>query len=80
VIADAIRRVAAAGDPVNRVTVRDAIQATKLTTLQGEVSFDANGDLNQRVIRVFQVKHDANYPPDDIVHQYTYVGEALAVP
>jgi branched-chain amino acid transport system substrate-binding protein len=79
VIADAIKRVAAAGKPVNRVTVRDAIQATKLKTLQGEVSFDANGDLNQRIVAVFQVKHDTNYAPDDILHQYKYIGVAPAI-
>jgi branched-chain amino acid transport system substrate-binding protein len=78
VIADAIRRVAAASKPVNRATVRDAIAAAKLTTLQGEVSFDENGDLNQRAVSVFQIRHDPNHPPDDMLHQYKYVGEALA--
>jgi branched-chain amino acid transport system substrate-binding protein len=79
VIVDAIKRVAAAGKPVNRVTVRDAIQATRMKTLQGEVSFDANGDLNQRIVSVFQVTHDTNYAPDDILHQYKYIGVAPAI-
>ncbi len=78
VIADAIKRVGASGQPVTRITVRDAIQTTKLNTLQGEISFDANGDLNQRVVSVFQVRHDPNFPPGDILHQYKYVGVALA--
>ena len=78
VIADAIRRVAAAGEAPNRATVRDAIQATKLTTLQGEISFDANGDLNQRAVSVFQIRRDPTHPPDDMLHQYKYVGQAAA--
>ena len=80
VIADAIRRVASANQPMNRATVRDAIQSTQLATLQGEVSFDANGDLNQRAVSVFQIRHDPNHPPDDMLHQYRYVGDAVAAP
>jgi branched-chain amino acid transport system substrate-binding protein len=56
--------------------VRDAIQATKLKTLQGEVSFDENGDINSRVVSVFQIVHDAKSPDDDMVHQYKYIGVA----
>jgi branched-chain amino acid transport system substrate-binding protein len=78
VIADAIRRVVAAGIQVNRATVRDAIQATKLTALQGEISFDANGDLNQRAVSVFQIRYDKNFPADDMLHQYKYVTQAAA--
>jgi hypothetical protein len=37
VVLDAIKRVAESGKEVNRSNVRDAMQATKLTTLQGEV-------------------------------------------
>ena len=64
------------GKPVTRAAVRDAIQSTKLKTLQGEVSFDENGDLTNRIVSIFQVRHDAKYPPDDLVHQYKYVGAA----
>jgi branched-chain amino acid transport system substrate-binding protein len=78
VVIDAIERVAKSGKPVDRVNVRDAIAATKLKTLQGEVSFDDNGDLKQRVIAVFQVKHDTAHPVDDLIHQYKYVGVAPA--
>ncbi len=76
VVLDAIARVAKTGKPVTRAAVRDAIQATKLKTLQGVVSFDANGDLTSRVVSIFQVQHDPKYPTDDIVHQYKYIGAA----
>jgi branched-chain amino acid transport system substrate-binding protein len=79
VVIDAIERVAKSGKPVNRENVRDAIQATNLKTLQGTVSFDDNGDIKQRVVAVFQVKHDTAYAVDDLVHQYKYVGVAPAV-
>lgn len=78
VVIDAVERVAQSGKPVDRANVRDAIAATKLKTLQGEVSFDPNGDLNQRVVAVFQAKHDPAFPVDDLVHQYRYVGVAPA--
>ena len=45
-----------------RGNVRDAIEATKLKTLQGVVSFDKNGDLQSRIVSVFQAKHDAEIP------------------
>jgi branched-chain amino acid transport system substrate-binding protein len=76
VILDAVKRVAESGKEVNRANVRDAIQSSKVKTLQGEVSFDDNGDITNRVISVFQIKHDAKYPPDDMVHQFHYIGVA----
>jgi branched-chain amino acid transport system substrate-binding protein len=76
VILDAIGRVAASGKEINRDNVRDAIQSTKLKTLQGEVSFDENGDINSRVVSVFQIVHDPKSPDDDMVHQYKYIGVA----
>jgi branched-chain amino acid transport system substrate-binding protein len=79
VVVDAIERVAGSGKPVERVAVRDAIAATRLKTLQGEVGFDENGDIKQRVVAVFQVKHDTAFPVDDLVHQYKYVGVAPQV-
>ncbi len=45
VVLDAVKRVAESGKEVNRSNVRDAMQATKLKTLQGEISFDENGDM-----------------------------------
>jgi len=78
VIADAIKRAAAAGK-VNRATVRDMIETAKVSTLQGEVSFDANGDLASRIVSVFQIKRDPAYPADDVIHQFKYVGVAPEV-
>ena len=54
----------------------DYIQSAKVKTLQGTVAFDANGDLEDRTISVFQIKKDANYATDDMVHQYHYIGVA----
>jgi branched-chain amino acid transport system substrate-binding protein len=76
VILDAVKRVADSGKEVNRANVRDAIQSSKVKTLQGEVSFDENGDITSKVISVYQIKHDPNFPPDDVLHQYKYVGTA----
>src|ERR1051326_421274 len=76
VILDAIKRVAESGKEVNRTNVRDAMQITKLKTLQGEVSFDENGDMLSKVVSVFQYRHDPKYPDDDIIHQQKYQGPA----
>jgi len=76
VIIDAIARVAASGKPVNRDNVRDAIQSTKLKTLQGEITFDENGDLVNKVISVFQIVKDDTKPLDDVAYQYKYMGVA----
>ena len=76
VILDAIKRVAASGKEVNRDTVRDAIQTTKLKTLQGEVSFDENGDITNKVISVFKIAKDPAYPLDDLSRQLKYMGVA----
>jgi branched-chain amino acid transport system substrate-binding protein len=76
VIADALKRAVASGKPLTRATMRDAIQATKIETMQGMISFDNNGDLSSRIISVFQIKHTTAFPQDDMVHQYRYVGVA----
>jgi branched-chain amino acid transport system substrate-binding protein len=78
VICDAIGRVAASGKEVTRDAVRDAIQASHVKTLQGEISFDANGDITNRVISVFQITRNDKYPLDDVLHQYKYLGVAPA--
>ena len=78
VIIDAIKRVAASGKEVNRNNVRDAIQSAKVNTLQGDVSFDANGDITNRIVSVFKITKDDKYPLDDTIHQYKYVGVAPA--
>jgi branched-chain amino acid transport system substrate-binding protein len=73
---DAIKRVADSGAPVTRSAVRDAIQTAKVETLQGIVSFDQYGDINDRTISVFQAREDPNYPPEAVLHQYKYLGIA----
>ncbi len=80
VILDAIKRVAESGKPVNHSTVRDAIQTTHLKTLQGEIAFDQNGDMINKVISVFQIHKDPKYADDDVLHQYKYVGVAPQSP
>jgi branched-chain amino acid transport system substrate-binding protein len=76
IILDAIKRVAESGKEVNRTNVRDAMQSAKLKTLQGEVSFDQNGDMLSKVVSVFQYRHDSKYPDDDVLHQQKYEGTA----
>ena len=76
VVLDAIKRVAATGKTPDRSNVRDAIQATNLKTLQGTISFDQNGDINSRVVSVFQILRNAKFPDDDILHQFKYIGVA----
>ena len=78
VIVDSIKRVVATGKPVTREAVRDAIQATKLKTLQGEISFDENGDILSKVVSVFKITNDPAHPEDDVEFQYKYVGIAPA--
>lgn len=73
---DAIRRVAATGKPVTREAVRDAIQSAKVQTPMGLVSFDANGDLTDRTVSVFQVKKNGAKPLDSMPDQWRYVGVA----
>jgi branched-chain amino acid transport system substrate-binding protein len=77
IIVEAARDVVASGKTPNRDNVRDGIQAVKLKdTLLGPVSFDANGDLNDKIISVFQIKKDDSKPLDDQDSQYSYVGVA----
>src|SRR4030081_928036 len=60
VLDDTVRRLVNDGMPITRDNVRDYAQMTNLPTLQGTISFDANGDLQEKIISVFQVK-DALY-------------------
>lgn len=76
VILAAIKTVAGAGKAVNRSTVREAILATKMDSLIGPISFDANGDLLTKVVSIFQIKKNTAFPLDDISHQFAYVGVA----
>lgn len=78
VVLAAIAAVAKSGKPVDRGAVRDAIQAGKVETLQGPISFDDNGDLGAHVVSVFQVQQDTTHPINDVVHQFKYIGVAPA--
>ncbi len=76
VIIAAVKSLVAENKPVNHDTVRDAIQASNVPTIQGVVSFDQNGDVKDRTVSVFQVKKDTSKPLDDIEAQYHYIGVA----
>ncbi len=76
VILAALKKVIAAGKTPTRENVRAAIASSTVDTLQGPVSFDANGDVTQRIVSVFQITHNPNYPLDDAIHQFKYVGVA----
>jgi len=54
VIADAVERTAAANKPMTRANIRDAIQATKLSSIQGPIAFDGNGDILSRTVSIYQ--------------------------
>jgi branched-chain amino acid transport system substrate-binding protein len=71
-----MRRLTAAGTPITREAMRDAIQSAKVETLQGMVSFDMNGDLTDHTISLYQVKKDPDHPLDDMRYQSRYVGVA----
>jgi branched-chain amino acid transport system substrate-binding protein len=73
---DAIKRVAASGKPVTRQAVQAALMTSKVPTIQGVVEFDANGDLKDRTVSVFQIKQDKTARPDDVSRQYHYIGVA----
>ena len=77
VIADAIGRVAKSGKPMTRAGAARCDRGDEdLKTLQGVVSFDKNGDLQSRIVSVFQVKRDPAFPADDMTHQFKYIGVA----
>jgi branched-chain amino acid transport system substrate-binding protein len=76
VIIDAMQRIAATGTRITREAMRDAIQSAKVDTLQGVVSFDQDGDIQDRTISVFQIRKDATKPLDDFDAQYKYIGSA----
>ena len=54
VIADAVERTVKANKPLNRSNIRDAIQATKLTSVQGPIAYDENGDITNRTVSIYQ--------------------------
>ena len=76
IVIDAARKVAESGKPVTREAVRDAIQSGKFSTLQGEITYDENGDIKNRVVSVFQIQKNDKAPLDDVSQQYHYIGVA----
>jgi branched-chain amino acid transport system substrate-binding protein len=54
VIADAIDRTVKAKKPLTRSNLRDAIQATKLNSIQGSIAYDENGDITNRTVSIYQ--------------------------
>jgi branched-chain amino acid transport system substrate-binding protein len=52
------------------------MQTAHVKTLQGEITFDENGDLRNREISVFRIVKDDKYPLEDVLHQYKYLGVA----
>jgi branched-chain amino acid transport system substrate-binding protein len=77
VIVQAVKDLVKAHKTVDRNSLRDAIQKVDLkNTLIGPVEFDANGDLKNKVISVFQIKKDDKAPLDDPTAQYKYIGTA----
>ena len=53
-IADAAERTVKANKPLTRSNLRDAIQATKMNTIQGAIAYDENGDITNRTVSVYQ--------------------------
>jgi branched-chain amino acid transport system substrate-binding protein len=75
VIVGAVKKLVAEKKPVTRANIQAVLQTITVDTLQGPISFDANGDVKSRVVSVFQIKRDAAKPVDD-ESQYDYLGEA----
>jgi branched-chain amino acid transport system substrate-binding protein len=76
IIIDAIKMVVASGKPVTRDAVRDAIGSGTFNTLQGQIKYDNNGDIESKVVSVFQIKKNDKFPLDDTSKQYHYIGVA----
>jgi branched-chain amino acid transport system substrate-binding protein len=76
VIVDAVKRVVASGKSLTRSAVRDAIRTAKVPSIQGVISFDANGDVLDRTVSVYQIEQDTKARQDDINAQYKYIGTA----
>ncbi len=78
VIVDAMKRLVAAGTRISREALRDAIASASVETLQGPVSFDVNGDLNDHTISIYQFHRDTDHSLEDWTLQRRYIGIALA--
>lgn len=76
VLLGAVATVSQSGRAVTRESVREAIRSGRVAGLQGEIRFDANGDLLWPAVSIFQSEHDPRYPADDVIHQYRFIGVA----
>jgi branched-chain amino acid transport system substrate-binding protein len=54
VIADAVDRTVKAKKPLTRSNLRDAIQATKMNSIQGPIAYDENGDILNKTVSIYQ--------------------------
>ena len=77
VIIEAVKELLARNKDLTRDNMRDAIQGVKLPdSVLGPIEFDANGDLRNQIISVFQIRKDPSRPLDSPIDQYKYVGVA----
>jgi branched-chain amino acid transport system substrate-binding protein len=76
VVIDAVKQLKDAGKPITREGVRDMVAAAKVKTLQGTVAFDENGDIQDKVISVFQAHENKDAKLDDVDAQFKYIGVA----
>ena len=61
--------------------MRDAIQTGKVDTLQGPITSSTPTAISaSRVVSgvAFQVQQDKTHPASDVLHQFKYIGVALA--
>jgi len=76
VIIDAVKRTVEAKKPLTRENIRDMVATAKVKTLQGTVAFDENGDIQDKVISIFQAHENKEKPIDDVDAQFKYIGVA----
>jgi ABC-type branched-subunit amino acid transport system substrate-binding protein len=76
VIVEAVKKLVEEKKPITRDNIRSTLLTITVDTLQGPVSFDANGDIKSHVVSVFQVREDKAKPLDDPNAQYAYIGAA----
>jgi len=55
-----------------------ALQKGQIVVVAGFQGVDENGDITNRIVSVFKITKDDNFPLNDTIHQYKYVGVAPA--